>query len=557
MLPASQPLVLVQAGAHGLRLAACSTAARSLGLRPGERLADARARVPHLVSRLHEPEKDAAVLLKLVRWSERWSPFVAPDSPDGLMLDVTGVAHLFGGEAALLADMTAKFRRLGFTAKLGLAGTAPAAWALARYSSSVPSSCQRRLASNRDTPTVPTVPLDPSLRWGDGNSGEAAGFSEAPLAPPSPFPIVPPGAEASALAALPVEALGLDGETCQTLRRLGLKRIGQLHDLPRASLARRFREPLASPLTARLDQALGLAETPIAPLGPRPVFTVREALIEPLVSAQGVAGLIEHLAQAFCARLEKASRGALRLLVKLYRVDGSRAVIPLGLVQGSHDPRHLARLIAPRLESIDLGFGIEAGTMEAVEVAPVAPAQTDFIAGRAHGSPLAELADRILNRFERLTLARLEAAESHVPERAERPAPPLPPPRPSPTRGEGKGRKGIKKPPSPSWGGAGGGARPVVLFDRPEPVEAIAAVPDGPPVRFTWRRVARPVVRAEGPERIAPEWWRDGAGRDGATASTRDYYVIEDSAGRRYWLFREGLYGEEKQPAWFIHGLFA
>jgi protein ImuB len=191
--------------------------------------------------------------------------------------------------------------------------------------------------------------------------------------------------------------------------------------------------------------------------------------------------------------------------------------------------------------------------MEAVEVAPVAPAQNDFIAGRAHGSPLAELADRILNRFERLTLARLEAAESHVPERAERPAPPLPPPRPSPTRGEGKGRKGIKKPPSPSWGGAGGGGpRPVVLFDRPEPVEAMAAVPDGPPVRFTWRRVARAVVRAEGPERIAPEWWRDG-GR----GRTRDYYVIEDPAGRRYWLFREGLYGEETQPAWFIHGLFA
>jgi protein ImuB len=461
--------------------------------------------VPHLVSRLHEPDRDAAVLLKLVRWSERWSPFIAPDPPDGLMLDVTGVAHLFGGEAALLADMTARFRRLGFTARLSLAGTAPAAWALARYGTfpPIPSSCQRRLASNRDTPAVPTAPLDPSLRWGDGNSGEAAGFSEAPLASPSPFPIVPPGAEAGALSGLPVEALGLDGETCETLRRLGLKRIGQLHDLPRASLARRFREPLANPLTTRLDQALGLAETPIAPLGPPPVFTVREALIEPLVSAQGVADLIEHLAQAFCARLDKAGRGALRLLVKLYRVDGSRAVISLGLVQGSHDPRHLARLIAPRLESIDLGFGIEAGTMEAVEVAPVAPAQNDFIADRVHGSPLAELADRILNRFERLTLAKLEAAESHVPERAETLAQPLPPTPALPHKGGGR-RARPRKPPSPLWGGVGEGARPVVLFDRPEPVEAMAAVPDGPPVRFTWRRVARHVARAEGPERIAP-----------------------------------------------------
>jgi protein ImuB len=211
-------------------------------------------------------------------------------------------------------------------------------------------------------------------------SGEG-GFSEAP---PSPFPIVAPGAEASALAFLPVEALGLDGETCGALRRLGLKRIGQLEELPRASLARRFRARVASPLMVKLDQALGRAETPIVPLGPLPVFTVRQALLEPLSSAEGVTGLIEHLAQDFCARLETAGRGALRIAVKLYRMDGSRAVIPLGLVQTCHDPRHLARLIAPKLEGLDLGYGIEAGTMEAVETAAVTPAQNDFLAGRTH-----------------------------------------------------------------------------------------------------------------------------------------------------------------------------
>jgi protein ImuB len=138
----SQPLVLVQAGARGLRLAACSTAALACGLRPGERLADARARVPHLAARRHEPDRDAAVLLKLVRWSERWSPFIAPDPPDGLILDVTGIPHLFGGEAALLADMAARFRRLGFTATPALAGTVPAARALARYG--IPRSSPRK-----------------------------------------------------------------------------------------------------------------------------------------------------------------------------------------------------------------------------------------------------------------------------------------------------------------------------------------------------------------------------------------------------------------------------
>jgi protein ImuB len=316
--PMDQPLVLVQAGPHGLRLAACSAAARIRGLKPGERLADARARVPNLVARRHEPDRDGAVLLRLVRWSERWSPFIAPDPPDGLVLDVSGIPHLFGGEAALLADMAAKFRRLGFTVRLSLAGTAAAAWALARFSAFPPlekgrarEGIDRASAVGRRRPVNPHPALRADLPLSGG--GEEAGFCEAsaPLPPAGrgvggegpgalqSAPIVAPGREASALAALPVEALGLDVETCEALRRLGLKRIGQLHDLPRASLARRFRGGAASPLMARLDQALGLAETPIAPLGPPPVLAVREALIEPLVSAEGVTGLIEHLARAF------------------------------------------------------------------------------------------------------------------------------------------------------------------------------------------------------------------------------------------------------------------
>jgi protein ImuB len=218
MIPTSQPLVLVQAGAHGLRLAACSAAARARGLKTGERLADARARVPDLVSRLHEPDKDAAVLLKLMRWSERWSPFIAPDPPDGLVLDVTGIAHLFGGEAALLADMAAKFRRLGFTVNLALAGTAAAAWALARFS-----------------PVNPHSTLGPTSPF----LGEVRRASRKLRPPPSPSspPARRPRARDPA-----GRSVGARWETCQTLRRLGLKRIGQLHDLPRASLARRFRE---------------------------------------------------------------------------------------------------------------------------------------------------------------------------------------------------------------------------------------------------------------------------------------------------------------------------
>jgi protein ImuB len=192
LLSAHVPFVLVTPGARGLRLAACNDEARARGLQPGERLADARAKVPDLASAVHEPAEDAASLLRMARWAERWSPWVAMDPPDGLLLDATGVAHLFGGEAMLVADMTGRFGKLNVTARAGLAGTAPAARAIARF----------------------------------GQLGS---------------PLVAEGAERTALAPLPVEALDLDADTVMTLRRAGLKRIGQLYDVPRASLARRFR----------------------------------------------------------------------------------------------------------------------------------------------------------------------------------------------------------------------------------------------------------------------------------------------------------------------------
>jgi protein ImuB len=103
-----------------------------------------------------------------------------------------------------------------------------------------------------------------------------------------------------------------------------------------------------------------------------------------------------------------------------------------------------------------------------------------------------------------------------------------------------------------------GASRPAFLLASPEPIDVIAEVPEGPPARFTWRRVERRIARAEGPERIAPEWWREiGQRTDTKMGRTRDYYRIEDEGGAGYWVFREGLYGrEEEAPSWFLHGLF-
>lgn len=511
-----QPFALVETGPKGLRLIAVDEVARAGGLTIGERLTDARAKVPHLASAVHDAQADISALLKLARWAERWSPWVALDPPDGLMLDITGIAHLFRGEKPMLADIKTCFKGLGLTIIPGLAGTQKAARALARF-------CPET-------------------------------------------PIAPQNGEREAMQSLPVEALGLDNETCHTLRRLGLKTIGQLYDIPRASLARRFRDVKSAPgrcrannageIIAQLDQALGLADHPLDPLTNPPVFAVRHTLPEPLISNEGIETIISALAEALCMRLQDAGQGARHVICKLYRSDGSRITIPAGLARPSRDPRHIAGLFRYRLDSIDAGFGIDAATLEANEAAPLELTQSSLAPNNApsnrlrDGSALAELADRIANRPDGAGLKRLAPAESHIPERAQvsRPIGFAEPGQPD-LIGNG---------PAIGSGPATGDAptRPITLLERPESVRVIATVPDGPPVRFTWRRLAHRVVRAQGPERIAPEWWRSATKRN---QRPRDYYIVEDETGRRYWLYREGLYGDPgtSEPQWFIHGLFA
>jgi len=485
----------VESGARGLILTACDRLALSRGLKPDERLADARARVPDLASVLAEPERDAAMLLRLARWAERWSPAVMPDAPDGLMLDATGVAHLFGGEAMLIADIKGQCGRLRFTARAAIAGTPPAARALARFSRKA---------------------------------------------------ILGPGSEREGLSTLPVEALGLKAETCHTLARLGLKTIGDLCRVPRASLARRFRSDRSGHVLKALDEALGLADCPLRPLAPEPALVVRHCVMDPILTHEGIEAILTLLAQTLSARLADAGHGALRVELKLYRTDASRAVVPAGLSRPSRDPRHLVRLITPRLGEVDLGFGVDAATLEALATAPLDYRQRELDgAPPAGGIELAALTDRIANRPDGGTLSRFRLIESHLPERAESFA--------APGFGE------TPQAPLPPESGAPGAvpARPLVLLDHPEEASVIAAVPDGPPVRFTWRRLSRRVVRADGPERIAPEWWTVPPGA--SPARLRDYYVVEDEDGRRYWLFREGLYGEGEavSPRWYVHGLFA
>jgi len=484
-----RPLALVGNEERGLVLTAVNAASVNQGLFPGLGLADARAICPHLLTLSAAPQKDREALLDLARWAScRYSPTLNTDGDDGLWLEVSGVPHLFGGEQAFLADLRHRLTRLGFTARLAVAETCGGAHALARY-------------------------------------------ARASL-------IVPHGEIWPALAPLPVEALRLEPEITLLLRRLGLKRIGQLYDLPRASLERRFHaRDTAEAVLYRLDQALGRRDEPRAPLLPSPDFAARLPFPEPLITHDGVLAGLEHLAAELCRKLAHAGRGCRRLALWIARADGSSTVIEAGLSAPSREPSHLLRLIEDKIETLDMGFGVDLMALTALVTEPLRPAQASLteVAGKIGPETLI---DRLVNRLGTRAVRRLVPKASHLPELAQSLK--------SAFAGSSLWPEpAVSKPP-----------RPPVLFTSPEPVSVIAEIPEGPPARFTWRRVSRRVVKAEGPERLAPEWWRI-PGKE--PARPRDYYRIEDEDGHRYWMFRDGLYQDSGlgAPSWYLHGVFA
>ena len=497
LVPDDAPLALVQSGSHGIRITAVNARAAAEGVRVGQALADARASLPALLSRPAEPRRDRSALLRLARWCGRYGPGRHADGEDGLWIEVTGVAHLYGGEARLIEDLCAKLARFQLTARAALADTLGAAHALARFA-------------------------------------------------PSPAAIAAPGETEVPLARLPVEALRLDPQAALLLRRLGLRRIGQLYSLPRAALQRRFRSSQsAEAVLSRLDQALGVVPEPRRPLVEPPALFVERPFADPLISAEGLEAETARLSEELCRSLDARNLGARRICLSLYRADGTVAEARAGLSFPCRSPEHLMALLQEKLPHLDAGFGIDALVLSALHVerrdaqqAALGPRLGPVGAGDA-----ACLVDRLANRLGADRVMRLEPRASHIPERAEAARPALHAAA-APERAD--------TPPKCM------ASRPSFLLSAPEPIAVIAEVPEGPPARFTWRRVERRVARAQGPERIAPEWWREiGRGTDTKMGRTRDYYRLEDEGGTGYWVFREGLYGrDEEQPAWFLHGLF-
>ncbi len=590
-----EPFALIETEPRGLSISAVNKKALGLGIQPGQMLADARAIIPGLITQAAEHERDAQMLRRLALWLGRYGPQRNVFGKNALWVDITGVEHLFGGEERLLKDCHQRLSEFGFDVRIGLADTRRAALALAQY-------------------------------------GTALGQAMI---------IAPEGDVREAIAGLPVDALQLDDAATVLLYRLGLKKIGQLYVLPRAALVRRFREVspgggrrlrsvrvmkggrksashITDTLILRLDQMLGEINEPVPALVEPPVFRIQRAYAEPLISHDGIIKALEGLADDLCIRLDQQDAGARDLKFSIYRADGTWTALDVRTSRPARDKAHMVALFEPRLDALDAGLGIDVIVLEAREVERLVSRQTALGPrpqcddGRRSSD---QLVDRLVNRLGKDAVFYLAPVAGHIPECSERRMKAiqtgddiscLTGQRPGGAHfDDGRGRPGsarhlvvnlLSRP------------RPAFLLRPAEPIDVLAEVPDGPPDRFTWRRVMRRVSRAEGPERIAPEWWhllandgdglcggdqrsldqaidkaaigfvedKDNAGREAVAASwrtvkptsrIRDYYRVEDEFGGAYWIYRAGLYPERAvqarsdgamndPPLWYLHGLF-
>ena len=479
------PVVLAEKIKGALRLAAVDPAATLAGLTPGLTLADAQARTPTLRVVGHRPDLDDALLARVLEDFGRFTPMIALDPPQGLMLDVTGCAHLFCGEAGLMQTVQTRAKRVGLQSRLALAGTPQVARALARFG--------------------------------------PAGLFEL-------------GQDRAAARALPVAALELSEKDEEALRRAGLKRLADLDDRPRAPLAARF----GADFPARLARVLGDEDVRITPHRPPAPVVVDRIFFEPISAPEDIERVLSDLLIETMDQLDQRGLGGRAFEAGFYRVDGEVRRIIVRTGRPTRDAPATLRLYRERMAALshplDPGFGFDQMRMSVPWTQILAPAQQGLEREAPVEEAFSRLIDRLTARLGPDAVLRFEPFASHIPERAARLVP-------------ASARPGGE--PWPDLDPDDPPLRPLQMFDPPQPVETLAEVPDGYPLKFRWRRVLHEVTRAEGPERIGGEWWRAPDQR------TRDYYRVEDREGRRFWLFRQGLYGETPEPRWFIHGLFA
>ena len=505
----------------GLRLAAVDRQAAAGKLAVGQNLADARAMMPGATMREIDRPLLEAAFAEFADWHSHASPLVSVMSdmnPYGdLVLDISGVSHLFGGELEMLRTLVLRLRKLGYGADGAVASTIGAAWAASHF------------AANR---------------------------------------VVPADETASLLEGLSVAALRLAPMQVAGLTQMGLKSIGQLRGRDRKGLQARF----GTSLLTRLDQAYGFAEERMTPRLPAAERYAERKFADPIGLMDDVLMTSQDLAIQLGIRLEGEGLGAQAFHLFLYRVDHKVMTLSVNAGSPTRDPEHIARLFANRSERLqgeyDAGFGIDMIRLAASSVSPLEATQLGVFSGSG-ATDLTRLYDRMSSRLGPLAVVRSAFVNTHIPERAVRLEPVI-----ARTADDPLAVPDVEQ------------ARPLRLLPTPEPIGVTAEVPDGPPMAMIWRRVSYRFVKAEGPERLNAEWWRSGQrlvllpppttkeleelkkqGKEPPYIANvplfytwnavRDYYSAEDAGGRRFWLFRLGIYGIAPNPTWYLHGFFS
>lgn len=453
------------------RLTHLSRAALAAGLTPGLSMADGRAICPQLMTEPADPGREDLLLRALHRWADSLSPQVSLDSADGLLLDITGCAHLFGGEAEMAAIACQRLGDLQVTARAGIADTKGAARALARF----------------------------------GNAR---------------IEIASVGGARAALSGLPISALGLEDAQAHALRRSGLQTIGQLYEIKSSELARRF--GLES--TGALHRALGLTPDPIVAKHADPVYSARATFPDPIGYLEDFERVLARLADAVCARLLSARRGARRYRLTVRCVDSTDQVLTIGFAKPTATPAAILQQFRRPLDQLKIAFGADMFRLVAEEVEPLHPRQRSLDHAAETEDDRTDLIATLGNRlgYDRVRLFR--PADSHLPEF------------------EFETVEAMRFPDAPVWTPTPR-ARPLRLYHPPERLRI--ETPGRPPVIFEWRRRRYESVSATGPERLAPEWWR------GEDARLRDYWRVRTRAGPSLWLLNCPAASAED---WFVAG---
>ncbi|HEY8967740.1 MAG TPA: DNA polymerase Y family protein [Puia sp.] len=473
-----QPFVLALPDHGRMVITAANPLAMKEGISTGMAVADARVLVPTLEVLDDEEGMTSKLLRQLAIWCIRYTPVVSIDAPDGLLLDISGCPHLWGGEKIYIHQIVHTLRSKGYDVRGAIADTVGAAWAIARY--------------GRVTP------------------------------------IIAPGEHVNALFDLPPAALRIDPLIAGRLQKLGLDRIHRIAGMARQSLRTRF----GNELLLRLDQAFGRTDEPMTSVAPVEVYIERLPCLEPICTAGGIEIALTRLLDMLCGRLQQEGKGLRTAVFKGYRVDGQVIQAAIGTHRATHNAAHLFKLFEEKISTLEPGLGIEVFTLEAPKVEDTGPSQKNIWegAGGLLDKGLSELIDRVSNKMGPDRVHRYLPAEHYWPERAITET--------SSLDEIALDRWSVTRP------------RPVYMLARPEPIEVTAPIPDYPPMLFRHRGGLHKIIRADGPERIEQEWWI-------ASGQHRDYYMVEDEGGVRYWIFRSGHYKGASPHQWFLHGYFA